>query len=80
MGSQSIIGRLKRLEEKSLTTYGVGLLELREDGTWELLVSLSNGRTERSAHPTMEAGRAAFMRKHKGGGAVLGLSSYQAPP
>ena len=65
-----IIRRLERLEGKNLATDGVALLELLEDGTWELSCDLSNGKVERSTYPTQEAGCEAcedFMRKHKKG-------------
>lgn len=65
-----IIRRLERLEGRNMTTDGVALLELLEDGTWELSCGLSNGKVERSIHPTQEAGCKAcedFMRKHKKG-------------
>lgn len=65
-----IIRRLERLEGRNMTTDGVALLELLEDGTWELSCGLSNGKVERSIYPTQEAGCKAcedFMRKHKKG-------------
>lgn len=70
MDSKSILHRLERLEVKNLATDGVALLELLEDGSWELSCGLSNGKVERSTYPTQEAGRMAcedFMRKHKKG-------------
>ena len=65
-----IVRRLERLECRNLATDGVALLELLEDGSWELSCGLSSGKVERSIHPTQEAGRMAcedFMRKHKRG-------------
>lgn len=70
MSNKSILHRLERLEVKNLATDGVALLGLLEDGSWELSCGLSNGKVERSIHPTQEAGRKAcedFMRKHKKG-------------
>ena len=67
---KTIIKRLEHLEGKNLATDGVALLELLEDGSWELSCGLSNGKVERSIHPTQEAGCEAcedFMRKHKKG-------------
>lgn len=63
-----IIRRLERLEGKNLATDGVAILQLLEDGSWELSCGLSNGKVHRNIYPTQEAGRAAcedFMRKHK---------------
>lgn len=67
---KTIIKRLEHLEGKNLATDGVALLELLGGGSWELSCGLSNGKVERSIHPTQEAGCEAcedFMRKHKKG-------------
>ena len=51
-----------------MATDGVAILQLLEDGSWELSCGLSNGKVHRNIYPTQEAGRAAcedFMRKHK---------------
>ena len=63
-----IIRRLERLEGKNLATDGVAILQLLENGSWELSCGLSNGKVDRTIYQTQEAGRAAcedFMRKHK---------------
>lgn len=58
-----IIRRLERLEGKNLATDGVAILELLEDGSWELIMG-----EKRSIHRTMEAGQRAYkerLQKHR---------------
>lgn len=65
---KAILRRLERLEEKGLSDTGVSILELREDGKWELICTLTNGSTIKSVHQTQEEGVVAhreFLRKHK---------------
>ena len=56
------------MEERGLSDTGVALLELMEDGTWELICSLTNGKVVKSVHQTQAEGVEAhreFLRKHK---------------
>lgn len=58
MDSKGIIRRLERLEGKNLATDGVALLELLEDGSWELIIG-----EKRSIHRTMEEGQRAYKER-----------------